>query len=431
MEFRFKKLRRDRFIMAFTMISFEEYSNYIEKIVHKHNFDNVVSIYAYGGITQGNFDPKYSDIDLWFVIKYNSIEERLGLVKKMIKVFGEGVKEYIAQFVDNENNTLSSPDSSRYFSEEEFKLYCNIFPTRVLYHLKKGVFKKVYGKEILENVKIPTRYEYIEQLQYDFEIFSETFYSFGFTLKTRTMIKNFLRALKKAIWILEDNFLICKDDVLEKADSILKDDILLISVIKRIRKLKENDYNIFGYEYLELYTDCSKILAFYGGKIKNYILKNNYKLLNQKEYSNSTLWGTAIGEFTYLISQYCLISENDRIKFLNILGASNDKKLKFGDYFDYMKYFNYILTNDLKIKEVRLRSTDITFKKNHILETNKLKNDIYLYIRNLEGYKFLIDEHRKNLLFNKFELMKTYEIMKYIESLYIPAIYEVYTHLLF
>jgi hypothetical protein len=48
----------------------------------------------------------------------------------------------------------------------------------------------------------------------------------------------------------------------------------------------------------------------------------------------------------------------------------------------------------------------------------------------MESYKFLIGEHRRNLIMNKFDTMKTAEMIEYVENKYIPAIHEVHHYLL-
>jgi len=217
------------------MINYKNYCNLISKLIKKNNFDNdVISVYAYGSIAQGNFEKNYSDTDLWFVVKCDSLQERITLSKKLSNVLDVELKTFLDEAHKVKENKKYHYHDNYYFTEEEFKKYFTAYPTRVLYPFKKNIWKLAYGKDYFSDLELPSREICVEYLQYDYEMFSNDFHWLAFTNNTREMIKYFLRALKKAIWILKNDYLASKDEVLEKANIIFSDDKLIGDIIEKI-----------------------------------------------------------------------------------------------------------------------------------------------------------------------------------------------------
>ena len=404
------------------MINFTDYSKMINKIIVNEGLINdVISVYSYGSIAQGNFEHNYSDADLWFVIKYNSISDRIKITKKIEKIFSRELVKLldITHNVDGEKKY--SYHSNYYFSEEEFNLYIKLYPTRVLYPLKKNVWKLAYGKNHFSHLTLPVKAEIIENLQYDYELFANDFHWFAFTKDPREMVKYFLRAMKKAIWILKDEYLSCKDEVLEKISNIFNSDKLLCDVINLLKNLKENDYFLIGEEYLNLYLDMSNIIEMYGKKINQYIKDNNFNLLDKEKLNSISTWGNYVWEFAASVNEYLKVCDTDTDKIASIL---------IYNYSHFMKCFDYKIINSLLPQEILLPKYKTPPLKSRIIDYKVINKMTYDNIVKLDGYHFLIGEHRKNVLLNNFKLMTYNELINYTENKYFPAIYEVYYYLL-
>lgn len=382
------------------MIDFKVYSDFISGIIKKNNFEDVViSAYAYGSIAQGNFEKNYSDTDLWFVIKCNSLQERITLVKQLSKVFNEELRKYLDMVHGVKKNKKYHYHNNWYFSEEEFKKYYITYPTRVVYPFKKNVWKLAYGKDYFSDVELPSRETCVKYLQYDFEMFSHDFQWFAFTTNTRDMVKYFLRALKKVIWILEDEYLSCKDEVLEKADIILSNDKFLVDVIGRIRDLKKKDYILVGNEYLEFYLDLCRVVELYGLKIKDYVNTNKYTLIDKDKFYSTTTWGNFAWEFAASLNGYSSIDKRNKKKLVNLL---------YEGYSHFMKCFHYMAINNLKAEEVLIGKGQTPPRRSKILNTLSIDKNVYNEVSQIEGYKFLIGSHRENMVKNKFNKMKVF-----------------------
>lgn len=403
------------------MFNFKDYCDFISGIIKKNNFEDVVSVYAYGSIAQGNFEKNYSDTDLWFVIKCNSLQERIALVKQLSKVFDEELKKYLDRVHGVKKNKKYHYHNNWYFTEEEFKKYYITYPTRVIYPFKMNVWKLAFGKDYFKDVELPSRETCIRYLQYDFEMFSHDFQWFAFTTNTRDMVKYFLRALKKVIWILKDEYLSCKDEVLEKADIILSEDKLLVDVIGRVRDLKKKDYIIVGKEYLDFYLDLCRVIELYGLEIKDYVITNKYTLIDKDKFYATTTWGNFAWEFAASLIWYSSIDKRSKKNLVNLL---------YEEYSHYMKCFNHMAISNLKAEEVLIDKGSTPIRRSKILNTLSIDKNVYSEISEIEGYKFLIGEHRENVVKNKFKKMKVVEIIEYIEKRYFPAIYDVYCYFL-
>ena len=347
------------------MVSFVSYQEFIAEIIKKNKLENsITSIYAYGSMAQGNFEKNYSDPDLWFIINCNSVQERIELIRQFTKIFNRELKKFFhkIQGVFCHNNL--------YFTEEEFKKYYQLYPTRIIYPIKMNIWKLVYGKDLFSDVELPNRETCVQYLQYDFEMFCNEFHSLAFTVNTRDMIKYFLRALKKSIWILKDEYLSCKDEVLKKAPTIFGEDKLLNDLILRIQKLKERNYFIIGKEYLDFYLDCSKVLEHYGREIKSYVTSNNYKLIEKDKLYATTIWGNLAWEFTVTISCWWNYDTDKK----------NKKKLLAALLYEdqtFMKYFNYIAIHGLKVEDIYFGKYNAPLKRSLILEPIEIDKGVY------------------------------------------------------
>ncbi len=405
------------------MIQFTDYCDFINGIIKDNEFSEIISIYSYGSIAQGNFEKNYSDADLWFIIKCNSIQERLNSIRKISIVFDQKIREYLDKIHDNKENKKCHYRDILFYTENEFKKYCLSYPTRVIYPIKTGIWKLAYGKDLFQDIEVPDRKNCIKHLLYDYEVFASEFNRLAFSDNTRDMVKYFLRTMKKAIWILNDKYLYSKDDVIEKAPEILSEDKLFVNVIKRIKQLKISDYEINGYEYLDLFLDCSRIIENYGGKINKYIVMNGYSTLDIRDYNETTVWGCLAWDIACLLDRWC--NRTDKISNKDILNI-----LYEDDYINRMKYFNYIITNKLKAEEVRLSVWDGMGKRSKILSPAKIDKNLYSEVLTLDGYKFLLCDHRDNMISKRFETMEIESLIRYVEDKYIPAVYEVFEYLM-
>lgn len=296
------------------MVDFKKYCDFILNIIKKYNLQEyIISIYSYGSIAQGNFEKKYSDTDLWFVINCNTLDERINITKKLSNIFDNELKLYLDELhlVNDNDNKKYHYHSNWYFTEKEFIKYLEAYPTRVIYPFKMNVWKIVYGVNHLLQIDLPSRAECIKFLQYDYEVFSSDLQYYSFSESTRDMIKCFLRALKKAIWILNDVYLTCKDEVIEKGGIILEDTDVQ-RILNEIQDLKNNDYTLSGVNYTLFYFKLNKIIETYGQKIYNYVMENDYEIIDYSEFCTTTTWGNFIWEFTELVNRYvnsCLNKE--------------------------------------------------------------------------------------------------------------------------
>ncbi len=405
------------------MIDYNDFYNLVCNIVRENHFNNIVSIYSYGSISQGNFEKKYSDADLWFIIECKSIQERISLVKEMSAIIDCEIKKYLDKVHNVKKDRKYHYHGSLFFTEIEFEKYYNSYPTRVIYPIKKKIWKLIYGKDLLEKVEIPDRKTCVEHLQYDFEVFVHEFNKLSFSINTRDMIKYFLRAIQTVIWILKDIYLPCIDEVLEKADVILSDDKLLPYVIEKIKYVKSISYKLSGVEYLELFLNCSTLLEIYGKKINCYVCKNGYSLLDINKFIETTIWGCLAWDMACLISGWCnMINKKSKMTLLEFLEGDGYKKR--------MQYFNYIITRKLRAEEVDLSVWDMPAMRSRILNPIQINKDIYKDIIDIPAYMFLIEEHMNNIINKKFSKMNISQLIEYAEKKYIPAVYEVFERLL-
>lgn len=403
------------------MSDFKKYCDFILNIIKKHNLqDHIISIYAYGSIAQGNFERNYSDTDLWFVINCNTLDERINITKNLSNVFDNELKSYLDKLhlVNNNDNKKYQYHSNWYFTEKEFIKYLETYPTRVIYPFKMNVWKIVYGVNHLLQVDLPSRADCIKFLQYDYEVFSSDLQYYSFSENPRDMIKCFLRALKKAIWILKDVYLTCKDEVLEKGGTILDDSDVII-ILKEIQDLKSNDYVLLGENYTLFYLKLNKIIELYGQKIYDYVIENNYELISYSEFCTTKTWGNFVWEFAELVNRYVNSCDNKE-QLISLLTE---------DYIKFIKYINEVLFSGKPITKILYGRYDIPLKRSRILNPLYIDELIYKNVMSLDGYKFLVQNHREKVLDRSLENLDLLQLSEYMENKYLPAVYDVFTYL--
>ncbi len=394
------------------MTRFIDFKDYIIKVIKEKDFESdIVSIICYGSMAQNNYENGFSDIDLWFVIKDVPVKERVKLVKKLLSTFDKAIVKYM----NLTNNIANSCHESLCFTKEEFVVYYKSFPTRVIYPLKKGIWQIVYGEDLLVNVDLPSYKDCLVSLQYDYDILADDFYHNAYNCNTRNQVKLFLRAIKKAIWILKGAYLPNKDIVLDQADIFLGDDSNLINVINLLRDLKKNNYNANGEAYLQAYLGMACIIEKYGEKIYDYIIENGYELLDNDKFHRSTTWGNYAFQFPSLIHEYCALrNKKDYLFWLT------------EDYPNIMRYFDYMVQNNEKCIEIHMYKKDVPPKRSKILNPIGINRAGYQKLYELNSYQFLLGEHRNRIINNDFCKFSVHELKKYSEEKYLPAIYEIY-----
>jgi len=405
------------------MFEFENFKNMIGDIVERSPFsENIISVYAFGSFVQGGFEKKYSDIDLWVVIKFNSFKERLHLVKELEIMFGKELEKILCFLHSDANGKKYTNHGNVYFSEREFERYCETYPTRVIYPFKKGIWKVAYGKDYFESCLTPTRETCVKQLQYDYEVFSNGFHTNSFTINVRVMTKYILRAIVVAVWILKDEYVYNKDLILDKAGDIFPEDKSLSSLMEKIKDLKDRGYSISGMDYMELYREAFELLESYGDKINKYVVSNGYELIDSERMYSSTAWENFSWMFSKSLERYIEVCETgavtDLINFLN------------EDFRYFMKCFDFMLITKSKPEKILFTGNHLPFKRSRIINSIKIDKNSYASIKGLKEYKFLIDVHMQNIYQNKFLGMNISDLMVYTENQYYPAIYKIYSNLL-
>lgn len=392
--------------------------NKLKEILEKNHLEHeVLAIYAYGSFVSGAFEKGYSDSDFWYILNCNSMRERICIAEKIKNIVDPQINEFINE-INEQTNAQKVVHGNIYFDEKEFIRYCKAYPTRVIYPIKRNIWKLAYGKDYFASIELPDREYCLTYLQYDYELFTHEFKKNVFTMskyKIRASIKYFLRAMRTAFWILKDIYLGTELEFVDRAESIV-DDSKLMNLLSRVNELKEKDYYIYGNDYLNLYLECINTLDSYGSLIKDYIVQNGYKLIQFCRLNNTSLWGCFAWEPCLQTAWYDTYFFNEEHNLHEFISES---------YTEFMKYIDEITLNQLKADEVYFDRADVPLKTSSILSTRHIQSNVYDRLMSCSGYRFLLITHGRNVLENKIEELDDIEVKNYILDYYLPAIKEV------
>lgn len=403
---------------------FDKLCNKIEELVKKYYLrDKILAVYCYGSFASNSFEKGYSDSDFWYIIKSNSVKERIELGLRISSLFDPEINNFINE-LNGADNSQKIVHGNLYFTENEFIRYCKAYPTRVIYPLKKNIWKIAYGKDYFQNIDLPSRECCIEYLQYDFDFFVYEFRKKIFSpskYNIRSTIKYFLRAIRTVIWILEDTYIGTEQQLLNSAESLIIDEKLLC-LFAQINKIKSSDYYILGEEYLNFYLKCQSVLEESGKKIKEYIIENGFQLMCYEKWNQSSLWGCFAWEMAIQSQWYSqIIGEKEED-----ISKADLQEIVIKFYEEYMRYIDEIILSKAAAQNVYFDKSDVPLRKSYILTTEKLEFNRYGKVLENQGFYFLLTVHAKNIIEEKFNSMNIGELKEYILNSFLPAIYEVY-----
>lgn len=392
-------------------------------VVENHLEDVILAVYSYGSLASNCFEKGYSDSDFWFIINCSSIQERIEVGLKLSNIFDSEIDDFINE-TNGEAHSQKVVHGNLYFTEEEFIRYCKAYPTRVIYPIKKNVWKLAYGKDYFVNIALPDRLICVENLQYDYEFFVHEFKKKVFSTSRyniRTTIKYFLRAMRTAVWLLYDTYIGTEQELLERVTSIIHDKELL-DLFAQIKTIQWENYYVYGQGYLKFYLLCLSNLERYGEKIRRYVEENGFQLINYDKLYRSSLWGCFAWEIAVQVQWYSkILGKPD-----NVLKREELLEIVIKLYEEYMRYIDEIILSKVAVEDVFCDKADIPIKRSCILNSRKIGIGEYDNILKNEGYRFLLIEHAKRIADEKFNTMDIKDIKKYILNSFLPAVNEVY-----
>ncbi len=393
----------------------------IEEVISKNNLTDIISIYSYGSIAQGNLESRYSNFDLWFVVKEMGIKERVNFVKDATYLF----ETELFLLLDNYHNIDTSSTGIRntlwFFTEDEFLANVKVYPTVILYQIINNDWKLIYGKQLHSAMKMPPKKKCIELLQFDFEMHVNHMNLFAAEYDVRRMVKMFLRALKYAIWIIEDEFLSDKDKVLQNAEKLFPEDLLLKSVFSRIRVIMKNDYIIGNRELFTLWQECSKITGKFGQMIRIHVEREQYPLLEQFQYTTGAPWGNFAREFAKALRWYISLEKEDKLYIIDQLKIH---------HLQTIRYLQDIILNGLDINDVYFTKDNSPVKISSIIFSDKINKVNYSSVLESEQFLFLIDSCKTFIYSKEIYSLDVESIKAYLLDDYLTAMNQVFKMIL-
>mgnify|MGYP005775707067 FL=1 len=148
-------------------------------------------------------------------------------------------------------------------------------------------------------------------------------------------------------------------------------------------------------------------------------MENDYEIIDYSEFCTTTTWGNFIWEFTELVNRYvnsCLNKE----QLIYLLTQ---------DYIRFIKYINEVFFSDKSVTKILYGRCDIPLKRSRILSPLHIDESTYKNFINLDGYKFLIENHREKVINGSFESLDLLQLSEYMENKYLPSVYEIFMYL--
>ena len=390
---------------------------FIDRIINRYELTDIISVYSYGSIASGRSELTYSDLDLFVIIKNDTIYNRIKTIKKCNTIFKKETFNFLSKLYDNDLQiTTDSCCDILYFTEIEFLYYCDLYPTRVIIPFQFGLWKLIYGINHINQMKLPEKELMLEFIQIDFELFAHEIHYFVFSDQIRELIKTFLRAIKKAIWIIYDDYIEDKWDVLSCNYDICNSKII-DETLNEIRSIVRNQYKILGLEYFNLYTNMCKTLEYLGKRVNQFLLVNNYKLIDEKKLYHSDLWHNFIWDFSDALINY--ISIDDTIE--NIV---NCMKTDFNRFLTTVSYF---FMENISPLSTHLGKEDCPPIRSKICNSIEINDSDFCSLTDNAGFLFLLSDYMTKERLDAFRKMTLDELHNYCENKFYPAIYSVYS----
>lgn len=404
------------------MSKYNELTKMFSILIEENHMENDIrSIYLYGSLAQDDFEKGYSDIDLWIIIKEcTSVEERINITRKIIKLFDVAINKYLDSIHSDCQLKHYHYHGNWYFTEKEFIDYVKLYPTRVLYPIYFGVWKSIYGNDYVDQFKVPQHKKLVEYLMLDFEVFIREIESDLFCNNCRELIKYTMRMIKKALWILEGQYIENRNLAVCKATKFFTETNLFLEFSSWLSIAQKNNYKLDSEQQIDLCINISNIIDFLVEKIRKYLNKENIKLIQEHDVVMADLWGNFLWSFTEILTDYINIPEGNRQELILYLTDS---------YYQLIRYYIYVIRHKIPMdkyfgkKELPLKNSVLN---KQFLEINFAKEELYKY----KGTQFLLDTHMQKIIDNDFERMNELDIRKYIEQDFLREIYDLYSSII-
>lgn len=391
-------------------------------IINENHMENDIrSIYLYGSLAQNDFEKGYSDIDLWIIIKEcTSVKERIDITRKIVKLFDLAVNEYLDNIHSDNQLKRYHYHGNWYFTEKEFIKYIKLYPTRVLYPIYFGVWKSIYGNDYIDKFTLPQHRKLVQYLMLDFELFVREIESNLFCNNCRDLIKYTMRMIKKALWILDGEYIENRNLAVCKAVKVFTENNLFLEFYSWLSIAQKNNYELNSKQQIDLCINISNIVDFLAEKIRKYANKENIELIQERDVVMADLWGNFLWSFTEILTDYINIPEGNRRELILYLTDS---------YYKLIRYYTYVIRHKIPMdkyfgkKELPLKNSVLN---KQFLGGEFAKEDLYKH----KGAEFLLDTHIQKIVDKDFERMSELDIRKYIEQDFLREIYDLYSSII-
>lgn len=401
--------------MPVTIINqFEDFKVKLASSIQREDLPNLISIYVIGSFACGKVERKHSDIDLYFVIKANSVAQRIATIRRIDTFINPFLHRYISELYNLDETENPEYHPHHYFTRSEFEHYCNLYPTRVLYPFLNGDWKLAYGVDCLSDFQIPSRASCVECLQYDYDGLIEFFQELEFNGDSRALVKYFYRAIKKAAWILFNTYIPSYLDVPTLIPLFAKTYPDVASTLRLTEEFASSNYEMNGMQYLCLYMKINHCYEFLGKEINKYVLNNGYNLIDPEYFYRRQFWGTFYIEFEEIVRKY--LNEEKLSAKLSILTQ---------DYQKLLSLICYVSLYDYPLDSILISKEHIPPKRSRILNSKTIRFDLMALLLKKDQFTFLINEHAALIKSGALKRIKSSDLDDYIEHQYLPAIYDV------
>lgn len=371
----------------------------------------IESVYLYGSYAAGDFQENSSDIDLFIVIK-DSLSERFILEEKILESFWK----LISIFFNGNESLISKNHNATILSVYEFKAHCRQYPARVLYPLKKSIWKLIYGENIHEDIQFPNEKTFNIVKAHDFDSFAVLWHENIMNGETEKAIKYFLRSLRKYLWIVHSIYVESKNKIICKLIELEpnKADYKKISAcIKKIKKTK----NIFLiWNNVSLLND---ILCSMGKKILVSLdLVNKYSF---DDFFNISAWRDYSWEFRQFLNQYHNIKKTkDRAEFVNFLIKEHHKTIQ---------YFCWAFS--IPKAKIRFGRSDLHLvKRSYIFNYNIINFKKISFLLKNKSFYYIAIHHKQLIESGLFFKLSVKQLESYIEKNYLKKVEEIFLKLI-
>jgi len=363
---------------------------------------NIESVYLYGSSAAGDFKEDNSDIDMFIVIR-DTLQNRFQTEELILKKF----ELLIHSFFSNNQNLAQQNHNATILTEMEFRAHCLQYPARVLYPLKKSIWKLLYGKNIHSDLKLPNKKEFNLVKAQDFDLFANLWYENIMNHNYEKATKYLLRATRKYLWIKCNKYISNKWMILNEFPSSNEINIPL----EEIRKALDNINNNNVLDRIYAADTINTLLQKMGAEIYNFLkLKKSF---SSSDFFNLSPWRDFSWELRQIFNQYHNIKKKK-----DILEA---RKFLIDTYYDIKNYFYWAFSVEKEAVHFGVGNIKL-IRRSYLYKYNLTNFKIILYFISDKHFQYFFIQHQNKINIAFFSKLNFMEIEKYIEDIYLPSL---------